>query len=76
MVERFNGRISTIVKSTYFRSAEERVATLERYNKVYNHHIVQRNLGLLTPIKAMKTWQKERPELFKKRVYDQADLDN
>lgn len=75
MVERFNGRISAIVKSTYFRSAEEMIATLERYNKVYNHHIIQRNLEHMTPIKAMKVWQKKKPELFKKRVYDQADLD-
>lgn len=75
MVERFNGRISTIVKSTHFKSAAEMIAALERYNKVYNHHIVQRNLGHLTPIKAMKAWQNKKPELFKKRVYDQANLD-
>lgn len=75
MVERFNGRISHIMKSTHFRSAEEMITTLERYNKVYNHHIVQRNLGHLTPVKAMKNWYKEKPEIFKKRVYDQPGLD-
>ncbi|PID49897.1 MAG: hypothetical protein CR991_04230 [Proteobacteria bacterium] len=31
-VERFNGRISQMVKSTYFRSAEAMITTLEHYN--------------------------------------------
>jgi hypothetical protein len=30
----------------------------------------------MTPILALKEWQKKRPELFVKRVYDQAGLDN
>ncbi len=51
------------------------ITTLEHYNQVYNHQIVQRNLGHLTPVKAMKRWYREKPEIFKKRVYDQADLD-
>ncbi|MGF6181910.1 hypothetical protein ABIB42_002937, partial [Massilia sp. UYP32] len=29
-----------------------------------------------TPILALKEWQKKRPELFVKRVYEQAGLDN
>ncbi|MGF6184131.1 hypothetical protein ABIB42_005196, partial [Massilia sp. UYP32] len=28
-----------------------------------------------TPILALKEWQKKRPELFVKRVYEQAGLD-
>ena len=74
MVERFNGRISQIVKSTHFACAQEMEATLKRYLTVYNHHLIQRNLAHLTPIQQMKQWQKEKPELFKKRVYDQSGL--
>lgn len=45
MVERFNGRISEVVKQTRFDSAAELEATLEHYLKVYNHHIPQRALN-------------------------------
>lgn len=76
MVERFNGRISHILKSIYFASADELISTLEQYMKVYNHHIVQRNLGHLTPVKMLKKWHKNKPELFTKRVYDQSGLDS
>jgi hypothetical protein len=36
MVERFNGRISELVKQTRFASAAELETTLEHYSKVYN----------------------------------------
>ena len=75
MVERFNGRISQVVKTTRFANAEEMTTTLQQYLKTYNHHIVQRNLEHLTPIQMMKKWHSEKPELFKKRVYEQAGLD-
>lgn len=76
MVERFNGRISQVVKTTYFANSEEMIATFNQYMKTYNHHIVQRNLGHLTPIQTMKKWYREKPELFNKKVYEQAGLDN
>ena len=75
MVERFNGRVSHVVKTTRFATAEEMTMTLQQYLKTYNYHIVQRNLDHLTPIQAMKKWYHEKPELFKKRVYEQAGLD-
>ena len=75
MVERFNGRISHVVKSTHFSTAQEMETTLKRYMKVYNHYLVQRNLGHQTPIQTMKQWQKDKPELFRKKVYEQANLD-
>ena len=75
MVERFNGRIAQVIKSTYFACTEEMETTLKRYLMVYNHHVIQRNLGHLTPVQQMKYWQKDKPELFKKRVYDQSGLD-
>jgi transposase InsO family protein len=75
MVERFNGRIGEIVKQTRFASAAELESTLRSYLKVYNHSIPQRALKHLTPIQALKEWQQKRPELFVKRVYNQAGLD-
>lgn len=75
MVERFNGRISQVVKTTHFANIEEMNTTLNQYMKTYNHHIVQRNLDHLTPIQTMKKWYREKPELFNKKVYEQAGLD-
>jgi len=76
MVERFNGRIADLIKQTRFASAAELETTMDRYLTIYNHHIPQRALNLQTPIQALKKWQIEKPELFLKRVYKQAGLDN
>ena len=70
MVERFNGRISDILKTTRFDSSGELSMTLSNYMKVYNHHIPQKNIGHRTPIQTLKEWQKKQPDLFKKIVYD------
>lgn len=75
MVERFNGRVSQLVKTTRFVDAEDMSTILQQYLKTYNHHIVQRNLDHLTPIKAMKKWYRDKPKLFKKQVYEQSGLD-
>lgn len=45
-------------------------AELERYVKTYNQQIPQRALNHLSPVQALKEWQKKKPELFKKRVYN------
>jgi len=47
MVERFNERISDLVKQTHFASASELETTLARYLKI---HIPQKALGHKTPI--------------------------
>ena len=75
MVERFNGRISEVVNQTRFASRAELESTLRNYLKIYNHNIPQRALNNETPIQAMKKWQAKKPELFVKRVYNQAGLD-
>ena len=75
MVERFNGRISEVVNQTRFASRAELESTLRNYLKIYNHNIPQRALNNETPIQAMKKWQVKKPELFVKRVYNQAGLD-
>ena len=76
MVERFNGRISDIVNQTRFGSRAELESTLRNYLKIYNHNIPQRALKHLTPIQALKEWQEKKPDLFVKRVYNQASLDS
>jgi transposase InsO family protein len=64
MVERFNGRISDVLKTTHFRSGEHLEDTLQRYAALYNHHIPQRNLGHISPVQALKQWHQKQPELF------------
>ena len=61
MVERFNGRISEVVKQTRFESIAELKETLLRYMAIYNHHIPQKALSHQSPIEAMKLWQKKTP---------------
>lgn len=75
MVERFNGRISEIVKQTRFASAQELELTLTNYLNTCNHHIPQCALNHLSPIEALQAWSKKSPDLFVKRVYKQAELD-
>ena len=75
MVERFNGRISEIVKQTRFASAQELELTLTNYLNTYNHHIPQRALNHLSPVEALQSWSTKSPNLFVKRVYKQAELD-
>ena len=75
MVERFNGRVSDIVNETRFGSRAELKTTLRNYVKIYNHNIPQRALDHKTPVQALKEWSEERPELFRKRAYNQPGLD-
>ena len=75
MVERFNGRISNLVAQTRFACAAELEKTLKLYLTTYNHSIPQRALHHKTPIQTLKNWQTKKPELFVKRVYEQAGLD-
>ncbi len=76
MVERFNGRISDVLRTHHFDSSEDLEATLRRYVHLYNHHIPQRALGHRTPIDTLKAWQIERPDLFVKQVYNHPGPDN
>jgi transposase InsO family protein len=75
MVERFNGRISEVVSQTRFACAADLESTLMSYMKTYNHLIPQRALKHLSPVQALKKWYDEKPELFKKKVYNQTGLD-
>ncbi len=75
MVERFNGRVSEVLQSTHVPSSGDLETLLKNYRRVYNHYIPQKALGYKTPIQSLKEWQKKRPELFNKRVYDLSGLD-
>ncbi len=63
------------VRARRFASAAEWETALEHYVTTYNQQIPQRALNLLSPIQVLKEWQKKKPELFKKCVYNQAGLD-
>lgn len=76
MVERFNGRVSDVLNTHRFDSREDLETTLKRYNWLYNHHINQKALHHQTPIGALKQWQKDRPELFWKRVINHPGPDS
>lgn len=51
MVERFNGRIAIILKSTRFKSSQDLKKTLQNYLFSYNNVIGQRALKHQTPMK-------------------------
>ncbi|WP_422110665.1 IS481 family transposase [Burkholderia multivorans] len=76
MVERFNGRIADILRTHHFHCGEELEATILRYVWLYNHQLPQKALGHVSPIQAMKQWQRSHPELFNRRVTNQPGHDN
>ena len=69
MVERFNGRISDVLKTNRFDSALDLEQNLLRYVHLYNTQLPQSALGSRTPMQAMKDWHKLKPELFRKQPY-------
>ena len=75
-VERFNGRISDVLKSHHFRSSEELAQTLLRYVHLYNQQLPQSALKSRSPVQTMKDWFKTHPELFHKRPYNGPGCDN
>lgn len=68
MVERFNGRLSQVLRSHHFNSAEDLEKTLHRFVWLYNHHLPQKALGHETPVQALKKWRMKVPDLFVKNV--------
>jgi transposase InsO family protein len=72
MVERFNGRIEDVLQSHRFRSGEDLEQTILRYVRLYNGQLPQSVLKGRTPIDALKDWQRQRPDILKKRPYNHA----
>ena len=75
MVERFNGRIEDVLQIHRFQSGEDLEQTLLRYVHHYNSQLPQSALNGRTPIDALKDWQRQKPDLFRKRVYNHAGCD-
>lgn len=53
MVERFNGRIAQILKTTRFKSSQELAETLKNYLHSYNHLLPQKAIGYIPPMQAL-----------------------
>ena len=70
MIERFNGRVAEVLKSTTFASARHLETTLQRYLHLYNHHIPQKNLGHVTPVAKLKEYYRTKPALFQNNSSD------
>lgn len=75
MVERFNGRISQILKTERFASSREMADTFERYLNVYHHHIAQRAIDHKTPYEMLLSWHQSHPHLFTKNPTTLAGRD-
>ena len=56
MVERFNGRITDVLKPHRFSSSENLGQTLLRYVTLYNRQFPQSALKSKTPMQTMKDW--------------------
>jgi transposase InsO family protein len=75
MVERFNGRIADLLRSTRFHSAAELAMALDHYLKLYNGQIPQRALGHLCPLQALKAWREKDPQRFNHEIHNLTGLD-
>jgi len=76
MIERFNGRIAEILKTTTFASAPHLQTTLEKYLHLYNQYLPQKNLGHVTPMTKLKEYYTIKPELFQKKPTNHPGPDN
>lgn len=76
IVERFNGRLSQLLKSHRFDSAHDLQTTLHRFVWLYNQHLPQRSLNAATPVQSLKQWQASHPHLFSKRVVNHPGPDS
>lgn len=68
MVERFNDRLSQVLRAHHFNSAEDLEKTLHRFVWLYHHHLPQKALGHEAPVQALKKWKMKAPDLFVKNV--------
>ncbi len=75
MKERFDGRISEVVKQTRFDSGQHLKDVLLQHCRIYKHNMPQKNLGHITPIASLKIWGKSNPDIFKETIYNYTGLD-
>ena len=76
MIERFNGRVAEVLKSTTFISARHLETTLRKYLHLYNHYIPQKNLGHVTPVAKLKEYYHTKSALFQKRPINHPGPDS
>ncbi len=74
--ERFNGRISDVLRTNRFDSALDLEQTLMRYAHLYNTTLPQSALRSRTPMQAMKDWHKSHPHLFVKTPRNRPGRDS
>ena len=75
MGERFNGRISDVLKTNRFDNALDLKHTLSRYVHLYNTQLPQSALRSRTPMQAMTDWHSSHPHLFVKSPRNHAGRD-
>jgi Integrase core domain len=76
MVERFNGRISELIKSFYFRTFVDLSIALSDYLDMYNNQIPQKALNYKTPTQVILEWKDKIPLSFKHdSIYNHTKLD-
>lgn len=75
MVERFNGRIADILKTSQFNSSEDLEQALLRYVALYNHQLPQSALKGNTPLQATRDSHESHSHLFLKRPYVHPECD-
>jgi transposase InsO family protein len=75
MVDRFNGRISEVLKTHRFNDSEDLSQTLTRYIFLYNHHLPQAALKSKSPFQSLQHWYTSHPHLFKTRPHNHRGYD-
>ena len=75
-VERFDCRIQISCRAS--ASAAERIwsGAILRHVRLCNGQLPQSVPRGQTPVGALKNWQRDRPELFRKQPYDHAGCDS
>jgi hypothetical protein len=74
--QRFNGRISDVLKTNRFDSALDLEQTLMRYVHLYNTRLPRSAFGSRTPMQTMKNWHKSHPNLFVKSPRNHTGRDS
>ena len=74
MIERFNGRVAEVLKTTTFASAHHLETTLQRYLHLYNQHIPQKKH--VTPVAKLKEHYHTKPALFQERPINHPGPDS
>ncbi len=75
MVERFNARLSDILRTHRFDSSKTMTETLLRFVEVYNHHLPQKVLDARTPWEKVLEWYQKQPDIFKHKPYNRPRPD-